>query len=182
MDAKTLLEERRSVRKFQEKKVSKEVMDDIINTSKFAPTWSNSQPVKFNIVESDEIREKIANEGYGSFDWNTKVLLAAPMVAIVSYELGKSGFGPNGEMASSKGENWGFFDAGLATQQFVLAAYEKGIGTVIQGIFDEEKIASILSLPENEVVACVIPFGYEIEGKHGKAPKRKELEEISRYF
>jgi nitroreductase len=182
MNAKSLLEERRSVRKFQDKKVSREVMNDIINTSKFAPSWANSQVVKFNIVESDEVKAKIVNRCYGDFDWNAKVLLAAPMVAVVSYELGKSGFASTGEKASSKGETWGFFDAGIATQQFVLAAYEKGIGSVIQGIFDEKIVSEILNLPENEVVACVIPFGYEIEGKHSKAPKRKEVEEISRYF
>jgi len=182
MDAVTLLQERRSVRKFQNKKVSKKDMDEILNTTRFAPSWSNSQTARFNIISSEEIIDRIANEAFGSFEWNSKAVKAAPMVAVVSYELGKSGYGPIGDMASEKGESWGFFDSALATQQFVLAAYEKGVGTVIQGIFDEDKIADILKLPQNEVVACVIPFGYEIEGKHGKAPKRKPVEEIVRYF
>ena len=182
MDALSLLKERRSVRKFQDKKVSKEVMDDIINTSRLAPSWANSQTPRFNIISSDAIKERIAAEAYGTFDFNSKTLQTSPMVAVISYELGKSGYAHGGGLASTKGESWGFFDSALATQQFVLAAYEKGIGSVIQGIFDEKKVAEILELPENEVVACIIPFGYEIEGKHGAAPKRKEVEEIARYF
>ena len=38
-------------------------------------------------------------------------------------------------------------------------AYEKGLGSVIMGIFDEAKAASLLELPENQEVAVLIPVG-----------------------
>jgi len=182
MDALELLKERRSVRKFKEERVSKSVMDEILEVSSLAPSWGNSQTARFNVINDEELINKIASEGYGDFDFNTKTLLAATGVMVISYVNGFSGHAPNGELASTKGDAWGFFDAALAAQQFSLAAYEKGIGSVIQGIFDEKKVAELLNLPENEIVACIIPFGYEIEGKHSKAPKRKSVEEISRYF
>lgn len=98
---------------------------------------------------------------------------------IISYVNGKSGHAPTGEVASTKGDTWSMFDAGIATQQFCLAAYEKGIGTVIQGLFDEEKIAEIIDLPEEEIVAAVIPYGYE--EIHPKTPPRKSVDEVVRF-
>ena len=60
--------------------------------------------------------------------------------------------------------------------------YSPETGKPIEKQTSSQMVQEILKLPENEVVACVIPFGYEIEGKHGKAPKRKPIEEIVRYF
>ena len=43
-----------------------------------------------------------------------------------------------------KGDRWQMFDAGIASQSFCLAAYEQGLGSVILGIFDDAKVASII--------------------------------------
>ena len=68
------------------------------------------------------------------------------------------------------------FDAGTATQSFCLAAYEKGLGTVIMGIFDEAKAASLLNVPEERELAALIPVGYPDEAP--TAPRRKPVEEL----
>lgn len=39
---------------------------------------------------------------------------------------------------TSKNDKWEMFDAGIASQTFMLAAHEYGVGTVTLGIFDEE--------------------------------------------
>jgi nitroreductase len=72
------------------------------------------------------------------------------------------------------------FDAGIAAQTFSLAAYKKGLSTVIMGIFEGEKFSKILGLPENESVATIIPYGYETE--HPNKSKRKPAEEVIRYL
>ena len=68
------------------------------------------------------------------------------------------------------------FDAGIATQTFCLAAYEYGVGSVIMGIFDAEKVAELLNIPENEVVVALVSIGYPDE--EPAAPKRKSVEEL----
>jgi len=68
------------------------------------------------------------------------------------------------------------YDAGVASEAFCLAAYEKGIGSVIMGIFDPEKTAKLLNLPEDRDVIALIPIGYPDE--EPTAPKRKPVEEL----
>lgn len=60
MDAITMLRERRSVRRFKQEKVEKEIMKEIIETSTFAPTWANFQIVRYTIVEDADLKEKIS--------------------------------------------------------------------------------------------------------------------------
>ncbi|MFA7109662.1 MAG: nitroreductase family protein [Sphaerochaetaceae bacterium] len=180
MDALELLVDRRSIRSFTDKKVERDLMKEIIEAAAFAPTWANFQVVRYNIIEDENIKRRIGEEGYQGFKGNMATLNNAAGVVVLSYVNGKSGHAPSGEVASSKGDAWALFDAGIAAQQFCLVAYAKGVGTVIQGIFDENKIAEIIDLPKNEIVAAVIPYGYE--AKHPKAPKRLSVDEISRFI
>ena len=53
---------------------------------------------------------------------------------------------------------WEVFDAGIAAQQFSLAAYSKGVGSVIMGVINAEKIAEIINLPSEEKIAALIVF------------------------
>ena len=55
-----------------------------------------------------------------------------------------------------------------------------GIGCVIMGIVDGDKLSEILSLPDTERVAAVIALGYPAE--EPDCPHKKSAEEISRYF
>ena len=68
------------------------------------------------------------------------------------------------------------FDAGVAAQTFCLAAYEQGIGSVIMGIFDEAKAASLLNIPEEREIVALIPIGYPDE--EPVAPRRKPVEDL----
>ena len=47
---------------------------------------------------------------------------------------------------------------------------------MIMGIFDAEKVAELLRIPENETVVALIPIGYPAE--EPKAPRRKGVEEL----
>ena len=180
MDAVTMLRERRSVRRFKQEKVDRNIMKEIIETASFAPSWANFQIARYTVVDSEDIKTRIGEEGYNGFKGNIATLNNAAGVVILSYVNGKSGHAPTGEVASEKGDTWSMFDAGIAAQQFCLAAYEKGIGTVIQGIFDEKAVAKIIDLPEGEIVAAVIPYGFE--ETHPKTMEHKSVEEIGRFI
>ena len=79
-----------------------------------------------------------------------------------------------GSFSTSKGTHWQSYDAGLAGEAFCLAAWEKGLGTVIMGIFEEAKVKETLQIPETESVSALIALGYPEEVP--EAPKRKETE------
>lgn len=63
-----------------------------------------------------------------------------------------------------------------AAATFELAAHELGLGSVVLGIFEEEKLRELLELPEGMGVACLMPLGYPAE--EPGAPKRKEVAEL----
>lgn len=68
------------------------------------------------------------------------------------------------------------FDAGIASQSFCLAAHEQGLGTVIMGIFDEDKVAELIDMPEEREMVALIALGYPNE--EPVAPKRKTVDDL----
>lgn len=178
MDAVTMIKERRSVRRFKDIPVDKNTIVDIISTAQYAPSWANSQIARYTIVDDKNTLNKICKEGFNKFQSNANILGNAAGAVVVSYIKGKSGYTPDGKIETSKKDGWKMFDAGIASQTFCLAAYEKGIGTVILGIYDEEKISEIINLPKNEEIATIIPYGYE--ETHPKMPPRNKIDDIVR--
>lgn len=68
---------------------------------------------------------------------------------------------------------------GAACQTFCLAAKEKGLGTVIMGIFDEDGISDLLQIPKEQELGALIAVGYpDIDPA---VPKRKSVEELLQY-
>lgn len=165
------IESRRSIRKFKDMPIPTELLYDIIETSRFAPSWKNTQIARYHVISNPVLKEKIANECVLDFKFNTKTLSKAPAIVIVSYVTERCGYEKDGSFSTSKGDRWEMFNAGIATQTFCLAAHEKGIGTCIMGIFDEYKIADVIGLPENQKVGAIIAAGYPDE--EPTAPPRK---------
>ncbi len=179
MNAIELLTKRRSVRRYTDKVVSNEVLKEIVDIAKFSPSWANTQTTRYNFVTSENLLKEIAENGVRGHVYNKKAIDRAKGILVLTYVEGVSGV-LEGKVEDTNGENtakWEVFDAGIACQTFCLAAYEKGVGTCIFGVIDDEKIAKIINLPENEKVAAIITYGYfEDEGK--AAPPRKETEEL----
>lgn len=183
MNAEELLKERRSVREYKDQIVDRNIMKEIVSISSFAPSWANFQIARYTLVDDVDTIKKLSHDGVNGFVYNTNTLKNAKGVAVLSYVKGKSGKMEQDadDFATSKANVWEIFDAGLACQQFCLAAHSKGVGTVIMGIIDDDKISQIVNLPKEETVAALIVYGYE-EGEHPTAPVRKSAEEIMRFI
>ena len=180
MELTEAVKERRSVRNFDEKPVPHEVIEEIVEAARFSPSWKNSQIVRYVLAESPEIKGKLDTGDYCyGFKYNAAAISNAPQVMILIYKKNISGFEKDGSFSTPKGDFWEAFDCGLAAQTFCLLAHERGIGTVIQGYFDDAKIAELLELPEDMGVGAVIPMGYI--GEENKAPRRKEVSELISY-
>jgi nitroreductase len=180
MDAIEMIKERRSVRKFKNEKVDREIMKEIVSVSRWAPSWANYQIARYTLVDNEETIKTLATDGVKGFVYNIKTLKNAKGVAVLSFVKGKSGkLDDYGDLEASNSHVWEVFDAGIACQTFCLAAHAKGIGTCIMGVIDEDSISEIIGLPEEETVAAIIVYGYE-DG-HPPATPRKDVEDIMRF-
>ncbi len=50
MEAIQMIKERRSVRKFKNEKVDRELMKEIVEASRFAPSWGNFQVARYTML------------------------------------------------------------------------------------------------------------------------------------
>lgn len=178
MTANECIVGRRSIRKFKDTPVDHEVLNQVIQTASYAPSWKHSQIARYTAVEG-ALKDKIADTCTEAWPGNGAIIKNAPMLIVISFIKGRSGFERDGSYTTDRNDAWQMFDAGVASQTFCLAAYEKGLGSVIMGIFDENKVASLLELPENQEVAVLIPIGTPDEAP--VAPKRKTVEDLLSY-
>lgn len=178
MTAKDCIKGRRSIRQFTDKPVSHDILADIVETASYAPSWKHTQIARYIAIEG-ELKDKIASECTSAYAKNGEIMKNAPMVVAVTFIKNRSGFERDGSFSTPKEGGWQMFDTGIATEAFCLAAYEQGLGTVILGIFDEAKAASLLDIPADRELAALIPIGYPAE--EPVAPKRKPVEELLSY-
>ena len=175
MTAKDCIKGRRSIRKFKAQPIDRELLSEIIETASYAPSWKHTQITRY-IAVTGELKDKLAAECTSAYPKNGEIIMQAPMLIVVTYIKGRSGFERDGSFSTAKEGSWQMFDAGVAAQTFCLAAYEQGIGSVIMGIFDEAKAASLLNIPEEREIVALIPIGYPDE--EPVAPRRKPVEDL----
>ena len=180
MEAITCIKERRSIRTFQDKKVPHEVINQIVEAAAYAPSWKNTQVTRYLVTEDRDKMNKIADGCVLGFEYNIDTIRKAAALVVVTMIKGRSGMEKDGSATTPKGADWGVFDTGIATQTFCLAAHDLGIGSVIMGIFDENKVSQVIPLPEGQQVAALIAIGYPAE--EPKAPRRKAVEELVTYI
>ena len=180
MDAIEAIKGRRSIRKYKDQKVDRELMTEIVDSARWAPSWGNFQVARWTLVDDLDLINRLASEGVDGFVYNISTLRNAKGVAVLSFVKGKSGKLEEGTAYSAgRDKAWEVFDAGLACQSFLLAAYAKGIGTCVMGVINDESIAKIVNLPAEETVAALIVYGYP-EGKVNPPP-RKKVQDIMRF-
>ena len=136
MTAKDCIKGRRSIRKFKEQPIDRELLSEIIETASYAPSWKHTQITRY-IAVTGELKDKLAAECTSAYPKNGEIITQAPMLIVVTYIKGRSGFERDGSFSTAKEGSWQMFDAGFACQTFCLAAFEQGIGSVIMGIFDD---------------------------------------------
>ncbi len=175
MTATECIKGRRSIRRFKPDKIEPEVLAQIVETASYAPSWKNTQIARYIAVEG-ELKDQIAAQGTDLFPNNGRIIENSPMLIAVTVIKNRCGYERDGSFTTPRKDTWQMYDAGIASQTFCLAAYEKGIGSVILGIFDQEKIESLLQLPEDRELVALIPIGYPDEAP--VAPKRKSVEDL----
>jgi nitroreductase len=174
MDAITCIKTRRSVREFKDNPVSKELLEELVETSAYAPSWKNTQTTRYIAITDPETKKRLAEQCCA--EHNRGIINSAPVVVATTIVDKRSGFERDGSYSTIREDNWQAFDNGIATQTFCLAANDKGLGTVIMGLYDINKAAEILSIPEGQILMALIAVGYP--DQEPVAPKRKTVEDL----
>ena len=176
MDAIECIKTRRSVRAYKEDAISRDTVKEIIDLARMAPTWKNSQTLRYVVVDNKDVIKRIAEEATLGFEHNNGIISKCAALVVLTQINDRCGYEKDGSFTTSKGAGWEMFDAGVAAQTFCLAAHEKGIGSCILGIFDDKKVAEIIGLEEGKTVATLIPIGYA-ESAPNPTP-RKEVDDL----
>lgn len=176
MEFMDIVKQRRSIRRFLDKKISEEVVNQVLTAVQWSPSWANTQCWETVVVQDSEVKAALA-ETVSPKNPATRAITVAPVVIALCGKLKASGY-YNG-VESTKFGDWFMFDLGIACQSLCLAAQVQGLGTVIVGLFDHDNAGQILNVPQGVEVVTLIPMGYSDQSP--KAPKRKALDEFVHY-
>lgn len=175
-DFLSILKGRRSIRKYEEREIPEQALRQILESVQWSPSWANTQCWEVVVTKNRAAKEKLA-ETLGKTNPAQKAVANAPVVLALCGKLKSSGY-YKGEAATKLGD-WFMFDLGIATQSICLTAWDLGLGTVVVGMLDHDKVRGVLGVGGGYEVVALIPVGYP--AKEPPAPKRREISEFTHY-
>ena len=170
MEFAEVVKNRYSCKKYDEKQISAEQLDAVLQAGRLAPTAKNLQGQRIYGVQSAE--------GLAKIDELTPCRYGAPTVLVVAFDK-NSVFVYPGEEANS-----GVEDASIVATHMMLAATNTGVDSCWLNFFDPAAVAKAFNLPENEQVLMLLDLGFAAEG-FAPLPNhtsRKPLEETVKYL
>lgn len=167
METIDCIKTRRSVRSFISRDVPEDVVDKLLDAALQAPSAGNVQEWEFIVVRKRDVKEKLSEAAF-----QQQMVSKAPVVIISCANLDEIG-----RAYGERGKNvYSIQDAAVATQNLMLAAHDRGLGTCWVGSFNEKHVQDILVLPNHVRPLAIIPVGYP--ASMPKEQPRKRLEEV----
>jgi len=145
---------RKSVRKFTDKTVSKEQLETVIRAGMAAPSAVNIQPWAFIAVTNRELLDELNDKlPYA------KMLRQSSAAIVVCGDFSKTN--------DAGYKNYWVQDCSAATENMLLAVEALGLGAVWTAVYHEqdrmEIVKSILNLPSHIIPLNVIPIGWSAD-------------------
>lgn len=146
-----LLATRRTYRRFEQKEISQEIIDEILTAARLASSAANKQPLSYIVVkDADKVAEVFAQTRWAGY--------LAP-------EIGQPQQGEEPVLFIAVVQNLNInrdcdTDAGLAISNMTLAAWNHGVGSCIIGACNKEKLSEMFGLSEDQKLHTVVAFGY----------------------
>lgn len=186
-----LLRTRRTYRRFRQKEISQEILEEILTAARLASSAANKQPLSYIVIREPE---KVA-EVFAHTRW----------AGALPPEVGQPKEGERPVLFIAVIENQNInsccdTDAGLAISNMTLAAWNRGVGSCMIGACNKPALSEMFGLTEKQVLHTVVAFGYPShmshivdmedpeqfkyyldEKKDYVVPKRK-LEDVVTYF
>jgi nitroreductase len=170
MDVKDAIEARRSIRKYKDKPVPDDLVTEMIDAARLAPSGNNTQPSRYLIIKDESVKQKLRDNDIILDKW----VYTAPIIIVCCTD-------PQAFTKSVKGwddynEIRAIRDLAIASSYLVLRATELGLGTCYCGWIKKDKIKDVLDIPRHMIVPYIITVGYADESP-GPRP-RNGIEEI----
>ncbi len=151
MSVMELLATRRTYRRFAQKAVPQDVINDIVEAVRLSSCGANRQAVRLVIINKPadvaRLQPLVKWAAYLPPEQGTPKADELPtlFVAVVHDTT------ISGDLAT---------DTGIALANMTLAAWGKGVGSCIMGAINRPAITDMLALPETEKLAYMVAFGY----------------------
>lgn len=169
---------RRSIRKYLLRNVEHEKILKLIESSRLAPSGSNTQPWNFIIVTDNETKKLLV-----AADHNQQWMLDAPVFIVCVADITcriKDTEGLYLDENSPQPElKLIIRDTAIAIENLLLEAEYIGLSACWTGWFEQKDIRNILNIPDDKYVCGIITIGYGAENP--KQRPRRNLEDIIHY-
>jgi pyruvyl transferase EpsI len=172
-DILNILKERRSIRTWTKEKVSSELIFQLIEAARWAPSSGNRQLVRIVIIDSEECKKLIV-------DMKENYLRNAPLLILVGVDISS--------YSGREKSNVSYLDAGAAIQNMILTAHSLGLGGVwcrfcepdwINNVNKFYQLKKNLKLPGSFLPMSVVAIGWP--NKIVRPPARHEHSEFVTY-
>ncbi len=160
-----IIKKRRSVRSYKKDDIPDEILREILEAARLAPSAKNLQEWKFIIIRDKETKEKLCEAAKGQ-----KFVMEAPIII--------AGVATYTRYVMTNGIPACHIDLAIAMEHIALAAAEKGIGTCWIGAFYQDKAKEILNVPEDCLIVALMTLGYPKKELKEEEKRRKKLDEI----
>ncbi|GAB6155221.1 nitroreductase family protein [Desulfosporosinus burensis] len=182
MDIRTAMSERRSIRKYRSDPVPDDMLQELLEAARLAPSGTNHQPWRFIVVKNQDVKERIQAAAF-----NQKFLSQAPILLVCCADLttyardtrkrlqelidagvfGPEAFESYPDIDKPKDFNTlkafiphAMLNVAIATEHIALRAASLGLGTCWVQLFKAKQIAQILEMPENLMITALMPVGF----------------------
>ena len=170
MDIFQVIKDRRSIRKYTDRPVEREKIEQVLEAARLAPSWKNMQCWRFLVLTGMENREALLT-AFPDDNPGKRAIASAPVVIVVCSDPSESGV--------ENGMEYYLADTAIAFAHLCLAAHALGLGSCWMGLYDESVIREALGIPADVRVVGVTPLGYP--DQEPKPRPRKDLAEIAFY-
>ncbi len=149
---------RRSIRKYKEDDIPQDIIDEIIDCGRHAPSGHNKQPWSFIIVRDRNKIEKLSK----IHEW-APFVANAPVCIVLCCTRTKEDY-----------KSVMYMSVACAAQNMLLAAHALGLGSCWTHINDfdeksvEKKVREILNVPKSIDPICMLPIGYPDQSRSAK--------------
>jgi nitroreductase len=166
MDFSDLIGSRYSVRAYRPDPVPDDILTQVLEAARLAPTAANRQPFRLIVIHTTGRREELRRIYHREWFSN------APLVISICTVPGEA-------WVRRDGVNYAFVDAAIVMDHLVLAATDAGLGTCWVAAFDPAAAREILGLPAGVEPVAFTPLGYPADVPGVK--ERKPLADLVRY-
>jgi len=162
MDMLKLIKTRRSVRKFKDKDVSREIVDEILEAGRWAPSGLNNQPWKFMVLKAEGKDSLAEHTKYSQIVKNANKLIVVFFNKQDSYNRDKD-----------------LMAIGSCIQNMLIFIHSKKLGACWLGeiLNQKSQIQKLLKTPKNLELAAVLALGHPFDSR--QTARRKKLKDLT---